>query len=73
MGVASLSKDKSLRLMNGRDSYDQWLFVAGQPRVLGRQEVAIKAGQPGQPGQGIPGLGGGTLGGSPQPTPPAKR
>jgi type II secretory pathway pseudopilin PulG len=71
MGVASISKDKSLRLMNGRDSYDQWLFVAGQPRVLGRQETAIKGGLPGQ--GGIPGLGGGTLGGTPTPAPPTKR
>ncbi len=22
--------------MNGQDTYDQWLFVAGRPRVLGR-------------------------------------
>lgn len=36
-GVASLSKDKSLRIFNGRDRYDEWLFVPGQPRVIGRQ------------------------------------
>jgi type II secretory pathway pseudopilin PulG len=34
-GVASLDTDKSLRLFNGRDHYNEWLFVAGQPRVIG--------------------------------------
>jgi type II secretory pathway pseudopilin PulG len=58
MGVVSTSQEKSLRLMNGRDRYDQWLFIAGQQRMLGRQDIAIKPGQlpgqqpvPGQPGQ----------------------
>jgi type II secretory pathway pseudopilin PulG len=53
LGVVSTSKEKSLRLMNGRDRYDQWLFIAGQQRVLGRQETVLKPGQlplPGQPG-----------------------
>ena len=35
-GVASLSKETSLRLFNGRTRYDQWLFLANQPRRLGR-------------------------------------
>ena len=35
LGVASLNTDKSLKLMNGRSRYDQWLFLAGQPRLLG--------------------------------------
>lgn len=35
-GVASLSRDTSLRLFNGRSKYDQWVFLAGQPRRLGR-------------------------------------
>jgi len=35
VGVASLDTDKSLRLFNGRDHYNEWLFVAGQPRVIG--------------------------------------
>ena len=36
IGVASLSKEKSLRVFNGRQRYDQWLFVVGQPRVIGK-------------------------------------
>jgi hypothetical protein len=35
--VASTSTDKSLRIFNGRTKYNEWLFVAGQPRVVGRQ------------------------------------
>jgi len=35
-GVASLSRENSLRLFNGRTRYDQWIFLAGQPRRLGR-------------------------------------
>lgn len=37
LGVASFSKDKSLRILNGRTRYDEWLFIAGQQRVLGPQ------------------------------------
>ena len=37
LGVASLNKDKSLRMFNGRTKYSEWLFVAGQPRLVGRQ------------------------------------
>jgi type II secretory pathway pseudopilin PulG len=53
IGVASYSTDKSLRIMNGAEAYDEWLFVAGRPRVLGRQlmpDVGGPAtGKPGQP------------------------
>jgi type II secretory pathway pseudopilin PulG len=35
-GVASTSTEKSLRVFNGRTRYSEWLFVAGQPRVIGR-------------------------------------
>src|SRR4029078_6894076 len=52
-GVASLSKQESLRLYNGRTRYDQWIFLAGQPRRLGRQTTP-----------NVPGAGGG-LGGHP--------
>ncbi len=45
LGVASTSTEKSLRIFNGRTRYDQWLFVPGQPRVIGRP-----LGGPGQPG-----------------------
>jgi type II secretory pathway pseudopilin PulG len=37
VGVASTSRAESLRVFNGRRRYDQWLFLAGQPRRLGRQ------------------------------------
>lgn len=36
MGVASLSTEKGLRVFNGRESYNEWLFIAGQPRIVGR-------------------------------------
>ena len=36
VGVASTSKDKSLRVFNGRGRYNEWLFVVGQPRVVGK-------------------------------------
>ena len=36
IGVASTNKDKSIRLFNGRGRYAEWLFVVGQPRVVGK-------------------------------------
>jgi len=67
LGVASTSTDKSLKLMNGRSRYDQWLFLAGQPRLLGGdQGLRIP---PGGIGGGLPGGGGGGLGASPTPRP----
>jgi hypothetical protein len=47
VGVASRSTEKGLRLVNGRERYNEWLFVAGQPIMVGRQVVG--GGQPGQP------------------------
>lgn len=35
-GVATTSTEKSLRVFNGRSKYNEWLFVAGQPRIVGR-------------------------------------
>jgi type II secretory pathway pseudopilin PulG len=35
-GVASTSTDKSLRIFNGRTRYDEWVFVPGQPRIIGK-------------------------------------
>jgi len=46
VGVASTSQDESFRIYNGQTKYDEWFFVAGQPRVLGRQRF---------PGAGLPG------------------
>jgi hypothetical protein len=34
--VASRSNEKSLRLFNNQDQYDRWLFIAGQPRIVGK-------------------------------------
>jgi type II secretory pathway pseudopilin PulG len=62
-GVASLSGEKSLRLFNGRSKYDQWVFLAGQPRRLGRDlgpRVPVPGAGPNQPGIGpntMPGAG----------------
>ena len=30
--------------MNGQDTYDQWLFLAGRPRILGRSGVELAGG-----------------------------
>jgi type II secretory pathway pseudopilin PulG len=63
LGVASTSTDKSLRVFNGRTQYNEWIFAAGQPRVIGRPPTI--------------GGGGGTEGSSggkspsPTPKPPA--
>jgi type II secretory pathway pseudopilin PulG len=54
IGVSSTSEDKSLRLFNGRQRYDEWLFVAGQPRVIGRR--ATPPGVPGAPRRPSPGM-----------------
>ena len=47
IGVASTSKGESLRLMNGRDHYEDWMFVAGRPRVLGRSGPQLAGGNAG--------------------------
>lgn len=65
-GVASRSTDKSLRIFNGRDRYDEWLFVPGQPRVIGRPmgpalPGIVPPGPTPRPGVGQP---------APTPTPP---
>jgi type II secretory pathway pseudopilin PulG len=52
VGVASFSEKESLRLMNGQDHYDQWMFVAGRPRVLGRDVPVIPKGNAGVPSPG---------------------
>jgi hypothetical protein len=40
-GVASRSTDKGLRIFNGRERYNEWLFVPGQPRVIGRPMTPV--------------------------------
>ena len=49
IGVVSTSDKESLRLMNGQDHYDEWLFVAGRPRVLGRSGPELRDGNAGVP------------------------
>lgn len=44
VGVASLNTEKSLRLFNGREAYNEWLFIAGQPRIVGRPPRLFKPG-----------------------------
>jgi type II secretory pathway pseudopilin PulG len=52
LGVASRSKEKSLRLFNGRSKYDEWIFAVGMPRFIGKPPVNM----PGMPGaEGSPG------------------
>lgn len=41
IGVASTSKDESLRVFNGRGRYNEWLFVVGQPRLVGK-DMALR-------------------------------
>ena len=56
VSVTSKSKDVSIRLVNGRSHYNEWIIVyvppAGAPGTGGR---GGQAGQPGQPGQQAPG------------------
>ena len=68
IGVASFSKEKSLRIMNGRERYNEWLFIAGQPRLMGRQLGVVPPvpGAPGGPGASPkPGPAGGSAGSGP--------
>jgi type II secretory pathway pseudopilin PulG len=62
VGVASLSKDDSLRVFNGRTKYNEWLFIAGQlrfvgpmpgPRVPGVNPTAFPSTQPSPRGPGF--------------------
>jgi type II secretory pathway pseudopilin PulG len=62
-GVASTSEEESLRVFNGRTKYNEWLFMPGQPRIVGRaaQRPIVPGGAPGRPG-GAPGRPGGAPG-----------
>jgi type II secretory pathway pseudopilin PulG len=50
-GVASTSTEKSLRIFNGRTHYNEWIFIPGQPRVIGRPLGPAVPGQGGLPGR----------------------
>lgn len=69
MGVASRSTEKSLRLFNGQDTYNAWVFVATQAsRAAG---APTGAAQPGRGGAGRGAPGAGPRGGPPPIRPPA--
>ena len=52
IGVSSTSTEKSLRIFNGRTQYNEWVFAAGQPRVIGRPPTIGGGGGAGAPGSG---------------------
>jgi type II secretory pathway pseudopilin PulG len=62
-GVASRSTDRGLRIFNGRERYNEWLFIPGQPRIIGQP---MPAAIPGTPAPGRPGA---TPTPAPAPTP----
>jgi type II secretory pathway pseudopilin PulG len=64
IGVASKSKDKSIRLYNGRNHYNEWAFI-NTPQTQTPGAGAPGTGAPGQRGgqPGAPGPGQGPLGG----------
>ena len=74
LGVASRSTKTSLRILNNAKTYDKWLFIAGQQRIVGKTPINAAPGAPGVPRTGAPG-GGAPAGGAPQappaPPPPA--
>lgn len=55
IGVASKSKDASIRIYNGRAKYNEWQFIFTQQQAPG---AAGPGGAPGQPGGGPNGRGG---------------
>jgi len=59
-GVASTSEETGLRVFNGRTKYNEWVFLPGQPRDVGRPQrrPGVPGAVPGQPG-GVPGGPGG--------------
>jgi type II secretory pathway pseudopilin PulG len=68
IGVVSKSKDKSIRIYNGRTHYNEWVFVYTPPAQApgaGAPGTAVpgQRGQPGQPGGA--GVGGGRGRGNP--------
>ena len=69
VGVTSKSEEKSLRLYNGRDIYNQWVFM---PVARGRAGGGARGGAPGPDGRGGRGAEGGRqgIGGLPQGTLP---
>jgi type II secretory pathway pseudopilin PulG len=61
-GVVSTSTEKSLRVVNGRTRYNEWVFLPGQPMVIGRNPGPMPA----------PRLPGSSPGPIPRATPPTR-
>jgi type II secretory pathway pseudopilin PulG len=60
VGVTSKSTDKSLRLYNGHDHYNEWVFMpTARTQSPGGQQSSGVPGAGGQPLGGVPGVGGG--------------
>lgn len=51
VGVASRSTEKGLRLVNNREKYNEWAFLAGQQIVVGNRLLTAPQ-QQAQPGRG---------------------
>jgi type II secretory pathway pseudopilin PulG len=52
IGVATRSREKSLRLFNGKKYYHEWIFAVGQGRVVGNTPLSLPT--PGtQPSGGV--------------------
>jgi type II secretory pathway pseudopilin PulG len=51
VGVASRSTEKGLRLVNNRENYNEWAFLAGQQIVVGNRVIGAPQ-QQAQPGRG---------------------
>lgn len=64
-GVVSTSEEKSLRVLNGRTKYNEWLFLPGQPRIVGK----TPAFGPGVAPISLPGSSPGAAGPTPLPAP----
>jgi len=54
-GVVSTSEETGLRVFNGRTKYNEWVFLPGQPRDVGRAQrrQGVPGAVPGQPA-GLP-------------------
>jgi type II secretory pathway pseudopilin PulG len=47
VGVATTFEGEAFRVFNGQSKYDEWFFVAGQPRIVGRPRTFGATGFPG--------------------------
>jgi type II secretory pathway pseudopilin PulG len=57
IGVVSKSKDESIRIFNGREHYNEWLFIATAATQQAGAPAGGQAGGRGAPGQQQPGRG----------------